>query len=377
MQFLFSYFILTGTSEIFSLGNFTLRWDAVLFILGFLVSRKLLLLTYKKDAINFKVSAFSIYLVLSAIVGSRLFYLVLYEPRAIASKLHTIILPFEWKPHFNILDRSEFSLYGGLIGILLCAWLYRRALHQTFLQVLDRIWLPCAIAGAFLYVISFMDADIVGKQTESSVGTVFLGPVKKGLLKVPCCIMRSPDGKNPLQTVAVEKDPEFAGARTSQPPVIIHLFFQPGLSEQLVKEFLVGDVKKFLYDMPLYVHETGTEPLRYRMDAQADGTFMARVGTRGIARYPVQIFCGLVLLVISVMLFRRWRNPSAMPAGRLFALFMILFWSAHLLLEFMKIADPKALQLGIPITYFLNVISIGFGLAILLLSFRTFPSLEK
>jgi phosphatidylglycerol---prolipoprotein diacylglyceryl transferase len=378
LQFLFfSYFVLTGTSEIFSLGSFIIRWDAILFIAGFLAARKLLLLAYEKDAINFKISAFSIYLVLAAMVGSRLFYLLLYEPRAIFTKFHTIILPFEWQPHFNIVGRNEFSLYGGIIGILLFVWFHRRALNQTYLQVLDRIWLPCAVAGIFMFIISFVDSDIVGQQTESSVGTVFLEPVKKGLLKVPCCIMRSPDGKNPLQRVTVSKDPAFAGARTSQPPLNFQLFFEPGLSEQLVNEFLVGDVKKFLYDMSLYVHETGTEPLRHKIDHQPDGTYVARVGTRGIARFPVQVFEAFVLLLISAMLFRTWRNSSRIATGRSLALFMIPFWTVHLLFQFIKIPDANVLQLGIPVTYFLNVIFIGFGLTILMLSYRTVPPLDR
>jgi len=306
-------------------------------------------------------------------VGSRLFYLLFYEPRAIISKLHTIILPFEWKPHFNLLDRTEFSLHGGVIGIMLLAWFYRKALKQTYLQVLDRIWLPCAVAGVFMYTTSFLDSDIVGKQTESSIGTVFLEPVKKGLLKVPCCIMRSPDGKNPLQRVTVEKDPAFEGARTSHPPVNIYLYFQPGPSEQLVKEFLAGDVKTFLYDMSLYVHETGTEPLRYQVSQQPDGTYLARVGTRGIARYPVQVFEALLLLVISAVLFNRWRYPLSPGAGRSVALFTIFFWSGHLLLESIKIPDPTVLRVGIPVTSLLNVIFIIAGLTLLLFSFRRVP----
>lgn len=370
--------MLRGSSELFSIGNLTLRLEAVLFIIGFLVARKLLLFLYRSDNMPFRVSALSIYLVISAIIGSRLFFMVVQEPELLGSKFLTIFIPFEFDPNFRLLSKGQFSLYGAVLGILLFVAYYKKRLKQTYLQVLDKITLSCALAGVFLFAISTLNSEIVGKETASSVGAVFMGPVKKGLLEIPCCIMRSPDGKNPLENVVIRNDPAFETSKTSHRPVILYLFFNTGYSEQLVNEFLVGDVKTFLYDMASYVHEPGTQPLRYRIFLERDGRYIARVSTMGIARYPVPIFEGAALLILFVSLFLLWQKSrwTDVP-GRMFGLFMVCFWTLHFLFQLMKLPDESDFFGVMGTQSFFNALFILIGLVSLAFSCSRVPSLQR
>jgi prolipoprotein diacylglyceryltransferase len=371
-----AYFISNLDPELLSIGKFILRWDALLLILGFLLGRRLLLFLYRKNNTPFTISALSLYLVISALIGSRLFHVLLYDLESL-KKFYTIFLPFGFDPSFSVLPRNEFSVHGAVIGILTFILLYRKKLGETSLQALDKITLPCVVAGIFICVGGFISAHISGKQTVSRIGVVYLNPVQKGLLKVPCCIMRSPDGKNPLQQVVIKKHPAFAKSRTSQPPLLVYLFFNPGLSEQLVNEFLVGDVKTFLYDMSPYVHEPGTQPLQYQIFLQPDGRYIARIVTRGIARFPVQFMEVFALLALLIVLYRGWmKHPGKFP-GKLFGTFMILFWSFHLMLEVLRVDDKTRLLGFINPALVLDTIFVSVGIVSLYLAWRKMLSLQR
>src|SRR5688500_18399556 len=224
------YFIWSGSPEILSIDGFTLRWGAVMFVLAYLVSRQILLYLYKKEGKPLDaVSYLCIYLVFAALVGARLGYLIFYEPGAIFSKALTIIFPFEFEPDFHLLDASEFSVHGAALGILIFLWVYSRQnpLRQKYFQLLDRTAMVSVLCGVFLLFASFFSHEIKGKTTASDVGGISVSPILTGLMKVPCCIMRSPDGKNPLQSVEIRKDPAFATEENIQKSLILYLFFKP------------------------------------------------------------------------------------------------------------------------------------------------------
>lgn len=360
------YFIWRGSPEIFSFGGFTLWWSAVLFVLAFLISRQILLFLYKKEHKPLSaVSCLCIYLVLAALAGARLGYLIFYEPGAIFSKAQTIIFPFEFEPDFHLLDTGEFSVHGAALGILLFLWIYSRKnpFQQKYFQLLDRVAIASVLCGVFLLLASFVRPEIKGKPTASVAGAISISPVLRGLMKVPCCVMRSPGGKNPLERVEVRKDPAPPKDENIQKSLILYLFFKAGASERLVNEFLIGDVKIFLYEMSLHVHEPGDQPLQYRIFLQKDGSYIARIQTKGISRYPVRIFEAASCLFIFILLW--WHRSEMKHAGRLFGLFMILFWSQNSAYGFL-------METHHPVQIALNIGFVLMGVIALVLSYRQF-----
>ncbi|HET9486930.1 MAG TPA: prolipoprotein diacylglyceryl transferase family protein, partial [Chryseosolibacter sp.] len=349
----------------FSSGGFTLRSSAVLFVLGFLVCRQLLFHLFKEEGKPLKeVSALYLYMVLVALIGARLGHLLFHEPASLLSKVLTIIFPFELKPEFHLLGSTEFSAEGATLALMLFLWLYRRrrASFQSYFFIADRVGVVACLAGFFLLISSFLNSEPKGKVTQSALGTVFVSPIQKGLMKVPCCIMRSPDGANPLENVAVRKDPVRHKLPEGQQSVILYLFFTPGISEQIVNEFLLGDVKSFLFDMSAFVHEPGDEPLHFRIFLERNGNYIARIQTEAIARFPIQVFEATACFILFVFLWFN-RKKFARHPGRLFSFFMIFFWTCHFALGFLR--DTQAL-----VDMVLSIVFVQIGVVVVLLSAR-------
>lgn len=333
------FYIWNWNPDILASGNIVFRWNTLMLIVAFLAARQLMLYLYKKDTPSTQVANLPVYLVLAGLMGARLGHILFYEPSALLSEALTIIFPFETKPAFHVLGRSAFSIHGAILGVLAFASLYHRKQlsRQPYLRLLDRVSLAACLGGFFVFLGSFLNSEIAGKPTTSPTGTVFIEPVVRGLKKVPCCVMRTPDGKNPLADVAAEKDPAATGAGQSRKPVILYLFFGQGPSERLVNEFLVGDIKKYLYDMSAFVYEPGTQPLRYRIFLDKDQQYIARISTLGIARYPLQIFQALACAVLFIYFFRLYTDKRAtIPPGRIFGWIFGAFWILEVSFWFMR-----------------------------------------
>jgi phosphatidylglycerol:prolipoprotein diacylglycerol transferase len=359
-----NYIIWNGSPALFSIGSFVLRWYGALFILGFLLCRRILLHIYKKEDRPLKeVDTLALYIIISSVLGARLGHVIFFQPDLISSKPLEIFLPFEFQPVFHFTGLRGLSSHGAAFGILLALLLYsrRNKSGHGYLKLLDRFVIVVALAGAFILASNFFNSEPIGRPTDSLLGTVLIRPITDGLLKVPCCIMRNPGGKNPLDFVSVKKDEEREVDRISHSPIILYLFFNPGVTEQIVKEFLLGDVKTYLFDRSEFVYEPGTEPLHYTIFVEKD-VYTARVRTIGIARHPVQLYECVSCLLLFAFLFRYWKKHKvSTPPGRIFGIFFITFWGLHFIYDYLKIeqapiADRIALSIG-------QVLSVSFFLA--------------
>lgn len=333
-----SYIVWNINPEIFTLGPFTLRWNALLILIAYLAGRQLLFYIFRKEGKDpTDVTILTGYLLILSLLFARLTFVALYKPQIIWVNPAEILFPFSFRGGFHLTDSAGFSIYGAAMGALVAVWLYSRkkkGVHK-FLNTFDGISLLSSLTAVFLFSGSFLNAEIVGEPTDSSLGTIFTHPVEEGLKTVPCCIMRNPNGENPLVQVVTRRDHTVPKSDTLHQGVILYLFFKPGVTEQLVNEFLIGDVKTFLFDMSDYVYEPGTEPLHYSIIVAKDGQYIGRVQTRGITRHPVQVIGALTSLTVFVFLFTMWKEKrSALVAGKLSGYFMIAFWGVHLLIGF-------------------------------------------
>ncbi len=301
-----NFIIWNGSPIVFSIGPFVLRWYVLLFILGFFVARFLLAHIYKKEGKpSSDLEALTIYILIAAVIGVRLGYVLFYEPNTILTKPLEIFLPFQFQPSFRFTGIERLSGYGGVLAVMAVIWLYSRKGKpgQNYLQVLDRALIAITLTAVFIGVGNFFNSEITGKPTNSKSGVVFVRPVTDGLLKLPCCIMRNPGGVNPLQNVEVKPDSALQPKATGHGAVLLYLFYKPGATEQLVKEFLIGDVKTFLYDNSQYMYESGEEPLHYTIFQESEDVFTGRVRTTGIARHPVQLYEAACYLLLFITMF--------------------------------------------------------------------------
>lgn len=334
-----SYIIWNVSPSIFSIGTFAMRWYGVLFVAGFLLSRQILLtILNKKDKTIKEADTIILYLVALSVIGARLGHVIFYERDLIGSNPIEILLPFEFHPAFHFTGLQGLSSHGAVIGILLALWLYRlrKKSGLGFLELLDSVAIIIPLMIAFVLAGSFFNAEPVGKLTNSPAGTVFIRPVTDGLVKLPCCIMRNPGGKNPLDFVSVKKDKGRHSDTTGHRPIILYLFFKPGATEQIVNEFLLGDVKTYLFDAAKFVYEPGTEPLHYTIFVEKD-IYTARIMTIGLARHPVQLYESISCLFLFVFLFWYWKKRSMTIApGRIAGYFFVVLWSLRFAYDYLK-----------------------------------------
>ena len=343
-------------AEVFSVGAFALRWNAMLILVAYVAGRLLLSYAYQRDGIPRRdISPLIAYLLIFSLITARLAYVVQEMPQLLWTNPLQVIFPVSLEPSFHFTSSVGLSIYGAAAGAIGACWISarKRGNNQAVLQVLDKISIVSALTAFFLFSGSFMTSQSVGDVTSSSAGTVFIQPVTKGLMQIPCCIMRNPNGKNPLELVVAKKDHTVPAGDSIHQNVILYLFFKPGATEQLVNEFLIGDVKTFLFDMSRHIYEPGTEPLHYSIIVGRDGNYIGRVQTRGVSRIPVHVIGALGSLCLFVFLFFLWkRRRTAVESGKLFSYFLVLFWSMHFLLGQLK-AEYSTLEMTLDIFFVL------------------------
>jgi len=369
-----SFIIWNGSPVVFSIGPFVLRWYILLFIIAFVLGRQVLLYIYKKEGKTATdVETLAKYIFISAIIGARFGYVAFYEPHLIWTKPLEIFLPLQFQPSFRFTGMEKLSGYGALIGIAISIGIYclKKKSNQKFLQVLDRVLIIVALAGFFTGLGNFFNSEIRGIPTDSKAGVVFARPVTDGITKIPCCIMRNPGGTNPLDKVSVRKDTALTSNAIGNSPLLLYLFYDAGATEQLVKEFLIGDVKTFLYDNSQTVVEPGDEPLHYTI-FQDDNLFTARVRTTGIARHPTQLYESTLYLIAFIILFGAWKSANGpLRDGKLSGIFFGITAGMTFAVGYLKESQVN-FENGLPlnVTQIFSIPLFILGTVLLAMSFR-------
>jgi len=369
-----TYIIWNANPVLFNIGPFVLRWYVALFIVAFLIGRMLLLYIFRKEARpSGDAETLTRYILIAAIIGSRFGYVLSYEPELIWKKPLEILLPIGFQPTFHFTGPENLSGLGAVFGILIALWIYGKKKGQNFLPMLDRTVIVIALGSIFIGIGNLFDAGIIGKPTDSKAGFVFTRPVTDGLSKVPCCIMRNPGGKNPLNSVSVRKDTAHAVTEMGHSPIILYLFFKPGATEQLVNEFLMGDVKTFLFDNSRTTYESGAEPLHYTIFLEKEDSYTARIRTIGIARHPVQLYESISFLFLFFILLWYWNRTRKLSRdGRISGFYLVSAGVIYFVLGFVKepvvyFEEDMALSIGQILSIFLALA----GIMALAYSFRS------
>ena len=122
-----NFIIWNGSPIAFSIGPFVLRWYVLLFVLGFLIARFVLAYIYKKEGKpTSDIEKLTIYILLAAIIGLRLGYVLFYEPNRILTNPLETLIPFQFRPSFQFIGIQGLSGYGGVIAVMIGIWLYAR-----------------------------------------------------------------------------------------------------------------------------------------------------------------------------------------------------------------------------------------------------------
>ena len=145
-------------------------WYGFLFALGFFLSYLVLfeLIKNRRDHPKKIADGLTLYAVIGAVVGARLFDVLFYE-------------------NWNQIFRDPFSIFrvwegglashGGVLGILVAFAIFQRR-HRYFsnLELLDLAVVPAGLAASFIRIGNFFNQEILGTPTHLSWAVIFGHP---------------------------------------------------------------------------------------------------------------------------------------------------------------------------------------------------------
>jgi phosphatidylglycerol:prolipoprotein diacylglycerol transferase len=355
-----SYLIWNGSSEIFTAGWISLRWYGLLFALGFIISMQILYYMFKKEGKpESDVDTLTIYMVVATILGARLGHVIFYQPELFWEDPLTVLLPFDFDP-FRFTGLQGLASHGAAIGILFGLWLYsnysitfskpvdggkgnenkkiKRGLFikkqvkpgQSYIQTLDRIVILVTLTGALIRLGNFFNAEIIGIPTNGPFGIVMTGKVSELFTK---------SESSPVDFVTVVKDKTLPDGQNGRKPIEFRLFFERGVTEGEAKQYLDGEVKRYLtyQGSAEYIDEPLNTRTHYTLVADEPGLYSASVKTFGIARHPAQLYESISCALFFCVLFWLWtRKKADTHPGLIFGWFLTVLWTLRFLYEFIK-----------------------------------------
>jgi prolipoprotein diacylglyceryl transferase len=237
--------------QIIDLGFIEIRWYSFLFLMGFVMAYYILSKVFKKEGLPIELlDKFTVYVVLSTIIGARLGHCIFYEPEVYLRHPLKMILPFEGTigKNFRFTGYQGLASHGGAIGLLIGLYLYARKVKQPYLWVLDRIAIVTPLAACFIRLGNLFNSEIYGYPTNLPWGFKFM---REALYGTP---LDQIVPKHPTQiyeaicyliffviliTIYYRKYPDF------KPGFLIGLFFILVFTSRFFIEFLKEDQVSF------------------------------------------------------------------------------------------------------------------------------------
>ncbi|HZX44845.1 MAG TPA: prolipoprotein diacylglyceryl transferase, partial [Candidatus Nanoarchaeia archaeon] len=141
------------------LGPFEIRYYGIIFVIGFIIAFFLIRYLAKKRELNLSkddVWDLLFYIALGAVIGARLFEVIVYNfPYYLANPFEIIAV---W--------HGGLSFHGGLIGALSAGWLFCRKKKIGFYELADIVVVPLAF-GLFLgRIANYINGELVGRATS-------------------------------------------------------------------------------------------------------------------------------------------------------------------------------------------------------------------
>lgn len=168
---------------IFQIGAFKLQYYGLMYIVAFAITYSLVLFRLKHES-RFQVSRQQVndlttVVILGLMIGARLGYVVFYNLSYFIRHPLEIFLPFEFSNGITFTGISGMSYHGGLIGILLAAWLFAKKNRLTLSDMAD-LYIPGIPLGyTFGRLGNFINGELYGRITSAPIGMYFpLAPEK-------------------------------------------------------------------------------------------------------------------------------------------------------------------------------------------------------
>ena len=313
---------------------FSVRWYSILFILGFIIGRFLVVGAYKREKkYDTTVDLQMLYMVFGILIGSRIGHVIFYEPE-ILSRGIIEVLSF-WK--------GGLASHGAAIGILSGMAIYsfkvvvndfrikikdRLRRGYNYLQVMDRMIIAVAIGCSLIRMGNFVNSETIGLQTQNSYGVLFVNPTEERI-------------KNQLpfvKKVSFEETGKFY--KNGQPFLNTKIFFD---NEEFKETRIKNSIKKslnYLHPQNVYSNSTVINPYKDEVKYQfkrSTSDFYMEYETVGVYRHPAQLYESLTYLIIGIIMFIILKKYQLnLRHGSLLAFFFISAFLGRFILEYFK-----------------------------------------
>lgn len=165
-----------------AIGPLQIRWYGLFFVIGFILAYFIMLRLVKEKKINWTkcdVEDLLTYGGVGGIIGARIFYILFYNLQSYAQDPLSIF--YIWQ--------GGLSFHGSLIGAVLGLYLFSKKHKKSFLQILDVMIIPFALALGIGRIGNFINGELVGHATN-----------------VPWCVDFGDGCRHPSQIYAALKD---------------------------------------------------------------------------------------------------------------------------------------------------------------------------
>ncbi|WP_147679136.1 prolipoprotein diacylglyceryl transferase [Algibacter pacificus] len=158
------------------IGNFKIHFYSLMWVTAFVIGWYIMKRIFTKEKVSLEyLDPLFIYTVLSTMIGARLGHVIFYQSELISQDFFSIFLPFKFKGGFEFTGFQGLASHGAAIGIIIGMYLYRRKYnYKSILWILDRIVIPVASGAIFIRIGNFINSEIIGKITDSSLGVRFI-----------------------------------------------------------------------------------------------------------------------------------------------------------------------------------------------------------
>lgn len=286
-------------------GNVGVRWYGLSYMVGFILSYFLIKWLCEKQKMGLTkemVSDFVTYCAIGTMAGGRLGYCLFYSP--------DLFIKFKSDfPFWGVLAVNEGGMasHGGMIGIVVAAWLFARKYGIPTLYLLDLVCICGPIGIFFGRIANFINGELVGRPIQSFVSWA---------VKFPTDI---------LSWTVADKDKFLA---------LTNVYQQLGGSPDQWKTWVESmafnhEAKNAVYSfMNRIIEETHKH----------NGMVLSALEPLLTPRHPSQLYGALLEgFAVFVILFLMWRTPKKL--GVIAASFGVLYSISRVADEFYRMPD--------------------------------------
>ncbi len=140
-----------------SFWGLDIRWYGIIYALGFLLALWFLLRSRQELGLS-KDQSYDLlfYIMIGDILGARLFHVLFWEPAYYFA--HPLEILYLW--------HGGLAFHGGLVGVVLAAWLYCKKNKVPFFKVADVLSIPALIGLGLGRIANFINGELVGTVTN-------------------------------------------------------------------------------------------------------------------------------------------------------------------------------------------------------------------